>query len=148
MSSFVMPNSFSTPNSTGSPWVSQPALRFTKKPFMVLKRQNVSLIERARTWWIPGCPLAEGGPSKKINEGQPSRSVILLWKTSASSHIFNTSLFTSERFSCVRSANRFAIYRILLSRYFKILAKIRFLFQNRKNFNKKLSRHRTPRPGK
>ena len=30
ISSFVMPSFFSTPSSTGSPWVSQPALRCTR----------------------------------------------------------------------------------------------------------------------
>lgn len=48
---------------TGSPWVSQPALRSTRKPFIVLYRQKMSLIVRAMTWWMPGMPLAEGGPS-------------------------------------------------------------------------------------
>ncbi len=36
MSSFVMPSFFSTPSSTGRPWVSQPAFRRTRKPFWVL----------------------------------------------------------------------------------------------------------------
>ena len=36
MSSLVMPSAFSTPSSTGKPWVSHPALRFTWKPFIVL----------------------------------------------------------------------------------------------------------------
>ena len=35
MSSLVMPSSFSTPNSTGRPWVSQPAFRSTRYPFKV-----------------------------------------------------------------------------------------------------------------
>jgi len=38
-----------------------------------------------------GCPLADGGPSKKMNCGSPSRSSILLWKISFFSHSFNTS---------------------------------------------------------
>ena len=35
MSSLVMPRAFSTPSSTGKPWVSQPALRSTRSPFSV-----------------------------------------------------------------------------------------------------------------
>ena len=50
MSSFVMPSSFSTESSTGNPWVSQPALRSTRWPFKVWKRQKMSLMARAMTW--------------------------------------------------------------------------------------------------
>ena len=64
MSSLVMPSSFSTPSSTGSPWVSHPALRSTRWPFRVWNRQKMSLMARAITWWMPGLPLALGGPSK------------------------------------------------------------------------------------
>ncbi len=35
MSSLVMPNAFSTPSSTGKPWVSHPALRSTRLPLRV-----------------------------------------------------------------------------------------------------------------
>ena len=49
MSSFDIPNSFSTPNSTGSPCVSQPAFLFTLYPFKVLYLQKASLIVLAIT---------------------------------------------------------------------------------------------------
>ena len=74
MSSLWIPSFFSTPISTGSPWVSQPARRATRYPVWVLYRQIASLMERAMTWWIPGMPLADGGPSKKMNSGAPSRT--------------------------------------------------------------------------
>ena len=57
------PSSFSTASSTGRPWQSQPALRSTWKPCMVLNRGKTSLKTRASTWWVPGMPLAVGGPS-------------------------------------------------------------------------------------
>ncbi len=59
----VNPSSFSTANSTGSPWQSQPAMRGTWKPFIVLNRGKTSLNTRASTWCVPGMPLAVGGPS-------------------------------------------------------------------------------------
>ena len=59
----VKPSSFSTASSTGRPWQSQPALRATWWPFMVLKRGKTSLKTRASMWWVPGMPLAVGGPS-------------------------------------------------------------------------------------
>ena len=62
-SRLVMPNAFSTPSSTGRPWVSQPALRGTKYPFMVRYLGIISLITRVSTWPICGLPLAVGGPS-------------------------------------------------------------------------------------
>ena len=129
-----MPSSFSTLSSTGRPWVSHPALRFTWKPFMVLNRQKVSFSERASTWWIPGCPLADGGPSKKMNEGQPSLSVILLWNTSSASHCPRTSRFTSLRFSFVRSANFLLIYCNLFFRATKLQKKILIRKYTRMNF--------------
>ena len=57
------PSSFSTAISTGSPWQSHPALRSTWYPFIVRYRGNTSLNTRASTWWVPGRPLAVGGPS-------------------------------------------------------------------------------------
>ena len=57
------PSSFSTAISTGRPWQSQPAFRSTCIPCMVLKRGKTSLKTRASTWWVPGVPLAVGGPS-------------------------------------------------------------------------------------
>ena len=72
MFSFVMPSFFSTPSSTGNPCVSHPAFRSTRNPCKVLYLQIISLIVLAITWWIPGIPFAEGGPSKKTNEGCPS----------------------------------------------------------------------------
>jgi hypothetical protein len=59
----VRPSSFSTATSTGSPWQSQPPLRGTWNPCMVLNRGNRSLKVRASTWCAPGIPLAVGGPS-------------------------------------------------------------------------------------
>ena len=49
--------------STGRPWVSQPPLRVTWNPCIVLKRGNTSLKARLMTWWTPGLPFAVGGPS-------------------------------------------------------------------------------------
>ena len=109
MSALVMPSSFSTPSSTGSPWVSHPALRCTWKPLIVLYLLNVSLILLARTWWIPGWPLADGGPSKNTNCGHPLRSSILLWKISFFSHCASTSLLVCVRFNPLCSANLLAI---------------------------------------
>ena len=40
---------FSTSISTGSPWVSHPAIRVTDRPCMTLKRQNRSLMVREKT---------------------------------------------------------------------------------------------------
>ncbi len=57
------PSSFSTASSTGRPWQSQPALRSTWRPCIVLKRGNRSLKTRASMWCVPGMPLAVGGPS-------------------------------------------------------------------------------------
>ena len=57
------PSSFSTASSTGRPWQSHPAFRSTKWPCIVLKRGKTSLKTRASTWWVPGMPLAVGGPS-------------------------------------------------------------------------------------
>ncbi len=59
----VKPSSFSTASSTGRPWQSQPARRGTWKPRIVRYRGNRSLKTRASTWWVPGLPLAVGGPS-------------------------------------------------------------------------------------
>ena len=59
----VKPSSFSTATSTGSPWQSQPPLRGTWNPCMVLNLGNRSLNVRASTWCAPGIPLAVGGPS-------------------------------------------------------------------------------------
>ena len=114
ISSLVMPSSFSTPSSTGKPWVSQPALRFTWNPCMVLKRQKVSLIVRAITWWIPGIPFAEGGPSKNKNEGLPSRVSILLWNKSSFSHCSRICLLSSAKFSCLYSLKCFILFIMLL----------------------------------
>ncbi len=57
------PSSFSTATSTGSPWQSQPALRVTWNPCMVLNRGKRSLKTRASMWCTPGMPFAVGGPS-------------------------------------------------------------------------------------
>ena len=59
----VKPSSFSIAISTGSPWQSQPALRTTWRPCIVLNRGNTSLKTRASTWCTPGMPFAVGGPS-------------------------------------------------------------------------------------
>ena len=67
ISSFVIPSSFSTLNSTGRPWVSHPSFLSTRKPLRVFYLQNISFIVRDITWWIPGIPFADGGPSKKTN---------------------------------------------------------------------------------
>src|SRR3989338_3255132 len=64
---FRRPKVFSTCTSTGSPCVSQPARRGTKKPCIVLKRKIMSLKLRASTWCTPGSPFAVGGPSKNTN---------------------------------------------------------------------------------
>ena len=109
MSFLVIPSSFSTPSSTGSPCVSHPALRCTWKPCMVLYRLKASLIERARTWCMPGWPLADGGPSKKMNWGIPSRSSTLLRKISFCCHSDNISLLVSTKFNPLYSANFLAI---------------------------------------
>ncbi len=58
-----MPSFFSASISTGSPCVSHPAMRGTHRPRMVRKRATVSLMVRLNMWWIPGRPLAVGGPS-------------------------------------------------------------------------------------
>ena len=64
MSPFPLnPSSFSTASSTGRPWQSQPALRSTRYPRIVLNRGNTSLKTRASTWCVPGVPFAVGGPS-------------------------------------------------------------------------------------
>src|SRR6056300_46851 len=49
ISSLDIPNSFSTPSSTGSPCVSQPAFLSTLYPFNVLYLQKASLIVLAIT---------------------------------------------------------------------------------------------------
>jgi hypothetical protein len=64
MSRFVVvPISFSTSSSTGRPWQSHPAFRRTRCPVMVQYRGKRSLNVLDSTWWIPGFPLAVGGPS-------------------------------------------------------------------------------------
>ena len=118
MSAFVIPSSFSTPSSTGSPWVSHPALRCTWKPFIVLYLLKVSFMARARTWCIPGCPFAEGGPSKKTNCGQPSRSSterrnmpLLFHFSSISSFVFcRSSPPCSANFPAAAALSFFSIY--------------------------------------
>ena len=50
-------------SSTGSPWQSQPALRWTWWPRIVLKRGKTSLKTRLSTWCENGGPFAVGGPS-------------------------------------------------------------------------------------
>lgn len=63
-------------------------------------------------------PLAEGGPSKKTNEGAPSLSFILFEKTSVSSHFFKTSLFTSDRSILEYSGNFLELIIYLVFVYF------------------------------
>ena len=61
MSSFDWkPSSFSISSSTGRPWQSQPPLRGTKWPRIVLKRGNTSLNTRLRTWCDAGAPVGGG----------------------------------------------------------------------------------------
>jgi hypothetical protein len=69
MSSLVMPSSFSTPSSMGSPCVSQPALRSTRLPCCVWNRQKMSLMVRGHhvVDAARAGPLALGG-----FEGWPS----------------------------------------------------------------------------
>ena len=59
----VVPISFSTSSSTGRPWQSQPPLRGTRCPVIVLNRGKTSLNVRGSTWCTPGLPFAVGGPS-------------------------------------------------------------------------------------
>ena len=118
MFSFVMPSFFSTPSSTGNPCVSQPAFRSTRNPCKVLYLQIISLIVLAITWWIPGIPFADGGPSKKTNEGCPSLFFKLCSKVLFDSHSYKTSLFTWERSKPLYSWNFLSIvtpdFKILL----------------------------------
>ena len=106
MSSLVMPKAFSTPSSTGRPWVSQPALRSTRSPLSVRYRQNRSFRALAITWWMPGLPLAEGGPSKKTNRRPSGRESTLRWNTSPSSHCRITSSAMAGRSRGPRSGKR------------------------------------------
>ncbi len=56
-----------------------------------------SLNTRASTWWIPGLPLAVGGPSNSMKMGASSRSVVVREKTSCSFQCLSTLESTSEK---------------------------------------------------
>ena len=42
---------------------------------------------RLKTWWIPGRPLAVGGPSKNTKGAPPARERCTCWKSCSSFHV-------------------------------------------------------------
>ena len=62
----VTPISFCACSSTGSPWVSQPALKITFLPCRTLYRYHRSLMTRPLRWPACGMPFIVGGPSMNI----------------------------------------------------------------------------------
>src|SRR6478736_1073164 len=82
----LKPSFFSTSSSTGRPWVSHPALRVTRRPCATRKRQIRSLMVRAKTWWMPGRPLAVGGPSKKTKGSPAAVACWTCWKSFSVRH--------------------------------------------------------------
>src|SRR3989339_848987 len=117
ISSFVIPSIFSTPSSTGRPCVSHPAFLSTRNPFCVLYLQNTSFRALAITWCIPGMPLAEGGPSRKINFCAPSLCVTVWIKQFSLFHFSNIERFISTRSKFLYSANLIVVSILNLQRY-------------------------------
>ena len=62
----VTPNSFSTCNSTGSPWVSHPPLNSIFFPCNVLNRYHKSLMTLPLRCPACGIPFIVGGPSMNL----------------------------------------------------------------------------------
>lgn len=76
---------------------------------------------------MPGCPFAEGGPSKNTNCGHPSRSVIDFSNTLFLFQLSSTILLVSVRFRPLCSANFLAILILLYSLLFEAQSYIKKL---------------------
>ncbi len=98
----VMPSSFSACSSTGSPWVSHPALKTILCPRNVMYRYQRSLTTLPRRWPAWGVPFMVGGPSMKTSFGWSFDSQIIICKSifarcalTASSIFFESNSFSS-----------------------------------------------------
>ena len=105
------PRSFSTSSSTGSPCVSQPALRGTNFPFMVWYLGIISLIVRVSTCPMCGLPCLRNSDSHQLS--YTLLTSIDLIKSRSRLFRARAVLFTANFFSakCASRPEGFLIHR-------------------------------------